>query len=48
MNQKIGSFDVSVAEMQKFVKTTFDLATKDHAHIDQLQSMKVETKVFAG
>lgn len=36
MNQKIKSFDVNINEMQKFVKTTFDLAQKDHASIGNL------------
>ena len=32
--------------MQKFVKTTFDLASKDHSNISELKDVKVEVRDF--
>ena len=46
MQGKVSRFDVAIAEMQKFVKTTFDLATLDHSAISQLQELKVERRDF--
>ena len=46
MDGKVSRNGVIIAEMQKLVKTTYDLASSDHSQISQLQQVKVETKDF--